>query len=195
LIAFIGAIVLIVIKGIIHKINTFIVFPHERGHSDSFATKAMHIGKLKLKTKVKAGEEGVEKQKGGTRNTSTGKVTNLDDHVNDLPANYAMFETEHEDHDERKELRYLIAKEISMLLGHLSDSLAKTCSFEYWTRFLHLLGIRSDHEVSNEKFNGEIAGNGLEEKKSALEYESWSWLGTRVRCSVTRPKLNGFCKG
>jgi potassium channel subfamily K, other eukaryote len=177
LIASMGATVLIVIKGIIHKIDAFIVLPHERGHPDSFTAKAMHMGKLKMKAKVKSGEDGAEKHEGGARNTSTGKVMNLDDHVNDLPANHAMFETEDEDHDERKELRYLIAKEISMLLGHVSDSPAKMYSFEEWTRFLHLLGIRSGHEVGNDQTKGETAENGAVEKQNAPDYENWSWLG------------------
>jgi potassium channel subfamily K, other eukaryote len=177
LIASMGATVLIVIKGIIHKIDAFIVLPHERGHPDSFTAKAMHMGKLKMKAKVKPGENGVEKHDGGTRNTSTGKVMNLDEHVNDLPANHAMFETEDEDHDERRELRYLIAKEIGMLLGHVSDSPAKIYSFEEWTRFLHLLGIRGGYGVGNDQTDREIAENGAVGKTNGPDYEKWSWLG------------------
>ena len=180
LIASMGATVLIVIKGIIHKINAFIVLPHERGHPDSFAAKALHMGRLKMKAKMKSGEDGVEKHEGGTRNTSTGKVMNLDDHLNDLPANHAMLEDDdagltEEDQAERKELRCLIAKEISMLLGHVSDSPAKTYSFEEWTRFLHLLGIRSGHEVGKDQSNIETSENG--EKQNPQNEETWSWLG------------------
>jgi potassium channel subfamily K, other eukaryote len=182
LIASMGATVLIVIKGIIHKIDAFIVLPHERGHPDSFTAKAMHMGRLKMKAKVKSGEDGVEKHEGGTRNTSTGKVMNLDDHVNNLPANHAMLEDDDagltkEDQAERQELRYLIAKEISMLLGHMSDSPVKTYSFEEWTRFLHLLGIRSGHEVGKDQANGEAAENGALQKQIPQNDETWSWLG------------------
>ncbi len=177
LIASMGATVLIVIKGIIHKIDAFIVLPHERGRPDSFATKAMHMGKLKMKTKVKSGEDGVEKHEGGTRNTSTGKVMNLDDHVDDLPADHAMLENDDADHVERHEMRYLIAKEISMLLEHVSDSPAKMYSFEEWTRFLHLLGIRSGHEVGNDPPNGGTAENSTQVKENPQNSETWSWLG------------------
>lgn len=182
LIASMGATVLMVIKGIIHKIDAFIVLPHERGHPDSFATKALHMGRLKMKAKMNSGEDGVEKHDGGTRNTSTGKVMKLDDHVNDLPANHAMLEDDdagltEEDQAERKELRYLISKEISMLLGHVSDSPAKTYSFEEWTRFLHLLGIRSGHEVGKDQANGETTENGALQKQNPQNGKTWSWLG------------------
>ena len=181
LIASMGATFLIGIKGIIHKIDAFIVLPHERGHPDSFATKAMHMGRLKLKAKMKPGEDGVEKHEGGTRNTSTGKVMHLHHHVNDLPANHAMLEDDDAglteiDQAGRKELRYLIAKEISMLLGRVSDSPAKKYSFEEWTRFLHLLGIRSGHEVGKGRPNGKTAENGPLKQNSQNE-ETWSWLG------------------
>jgi potassium channel subfamily K, other eukaryote len=47
LIASMGATVLIMIKGIITKIDAFIVLPHESGAKDSFSTKAIHMGKAK----------------------------------------------------------------------------------------------------------------------------------------------------
>jgi potassium channel subfamily K len=177
LIASMGATVLIAIKGIIHKIDAFIVLPHERGHPDSFTAKAMHMGKLKMKAKFNSGEDGVEKHDGGTRNTSTGKVMHLDDHVNDLPTDHAMLENDDADHTERHEMRYLIAKEISMLLEHISDSPPKMYSFEEWTRFLHLLGIRSGHEVGNEPSNSETAENGASGSEDPQNEETWSWLG------------------
>ena len=179
LIASMRATVLIVIKGIIHKIDAFIVLPHERGHPDSFAAKAMHMGRLKMKAKVKSGEDDVEIHERGLRNTSTGKVMNLDDHVNNLPANHAMLEDDdtgltREDQAERQELRYLIAKEISMFLGHVSDSPVKTYSFEEWTRFLHLLGIRSGHELGKDQANGETVENGALQKQIPHYEETWS---------------------
>jgi hypothetical protein len=76
---------LIVIKGIIAKIDAFVVLPHERGAKDSFSAKAMHMGKLKMKDKAKPKEEGVEEHEGGTRNADTRRVMHVDDHVDDLP--------------------------------------------------------------------------------------------------------------
>jgi len=60
LIASMGATVLIAIKGIIAKINAFIVSPHESGAEDSFSTNAMHMGRLKLKAKVISSDDGEE---------------------------------------------------------------------------------------------------------------------------------------
>lgn len=81
------------------------------------------------------------------------------------------------DQAERHELRYLIDKEVSMLLQHVSDSPAKIYSFEEWTRFLHLLGIRSGHEVGKDQANGETVGNGALQKQNPQNEEIWSWLG------------------
>jgi hypothetical protein len=49
----------------------------------------------------------------------------------------------------------------------------------YWwaIRFLHLLGIRSGHEVGNDQTKGETTENGAVEKQNAPDYENWSWLG------------------
>jgi len=146
LIASMGAMVLIIIKEIIKKIDDFMVLPHESGEKDSFGNKAMKMGKLKARQKLAQVTDGDEEKHlqhdGGVRNTDTGEVMNADKHVEDLP-DLTRAETVGKDDKNTKEM-CLIAKEISNLLGHISDSPSKTYTFEEWNRYLQLVGVNDE---------------------------------------------------
>jgi potassium channel subfamily K len=176
LIASMGATVLIIIKGIIQRIDTFIVLPHEGGgEKTSFSRKALYHAKLKSKARVGhkgAGKDGVghdghvhglEIHGEGVRDPNSGKVMHLEKHTEDVP------HVDH-DHDEAVRIRnYLLAKEIRTLFEHTADS-RKKYSYEEWARYLKLLGIR--HRPTD--VAGTVDGNS-EQRNGDLKSE-WGWL-------------------
>jgi potassium channel subfamily K len=151
LIASMGATVLILIKGIIVRIDNFVVLPHEGGGKregrTSFIRKAFHHTRLKTKARIgyegrgKDGEghdghvHGHEIHGEGVRNPDTGKIMHIHKHNEDVPHL-------HHTHEEAVQMRnYLLAKEIRALFEDMTDS-TKKYSYEEWARFLKLLGIR-----------------------------------------------------
>jgi potassium channel subfamily K len=77
LVASMGATFLITVKAIIHKIDAFVVLPHE-GNA-SYLNKAHKMGKLKVKAKLGRGEHGDGRERHwhpvhgeGVRNPDTG---------------------------------------------------------------------------------------------------------------------------
>ncbi|KAE9377358.1 voltage-gated potassium channel [Stipitochalara longipes BDJ] len=159
LVASMGATFLIAVKAIIHKIDDFVVLPHE-GRKDSYLNKMHKMGKLKVKAKFghrwgwSEHKDGRERhwhhQHGeGIRNPDTGVVHH--DHRK-IHQNLS--------HDEKwthADLLYQLAREIRELLPKLSDSKGRKYTYEEWTKFIHLL----NHDAS---------------KKDHISTASWSWL-------------------
>ena len=171
LIASMGATVLMAIKGIIAQIDRFLVLPHEaHGEKTSFTRKAIHMGKLQ--TKHRTGYKGDGHHRGlerhgehGFRDPKTGRIMNIHDETRHIP---------HEDHNQEEAVmmrKYLIAKEIRGLLNDISTSPAKTYTFEEWSRFLKLLGIKHREKDMPSQPSRE---NGVDGKTTE---NTWSWLG------------------
>lgn len=176
LIASMGATVLILIKGIIVRIDAFIVLPHEGGgEKTSFTRKAIHHAKLKHKVMIRhkgAGKDGPghdghvhghEIHGEGVRDPNTGKIMHLEKHTEDVP------HIDHS-HDEAVRMRnYLLAKEIRGLFEDMPES-SKKYSYEEWARFLKLLGIR--HRPTDVAAN---VDQDAAQQNAELKSE-WGWL-------------------
>ncbi len=180
LIASMGATVLILIKGIIQRIDNFVVLPHEGGGKDgertSFTRKAFHHAKLKHKVRIghkgpgKEGDghdghvHGHEVHGTGVRDPNTGRIMHMESHLADVP------HVDH-DHDEAVSMRnYLLAKEIRGIFEDMTDS-TKKYSYEEWARFLQLLGIKHRPMDTAERVDENAAV-----RNSDMSSE-WDWLG------------------
>ncbi|KAG0650110.1 Two-domain outward rectifier K(+) channel YORK [Hyphodiscus hymeniophilus] len=176
LIASMGATVLVLIKGIIQRIDAFVVLPHEGGgEKTSFSRKAFHHAKLKHKVRVGhngAGKSGPghdghlyghEIHSGGIRDPNSGKILNLERHTEDVPRiDYS--------HDEAVQMRnFLLAKEIRALFEDMPDS-QKKYSYEEWARYLKLLGVR--HRASDV---ASVIDAHSEQRDQEVRSE-WGWL-------------------
>ena len=176
LIASMGATVLILIKGIIQRIDAFIVLPHEGGgEQTSFSRKAFHHAKLKHKVRIGhkgAGKDGPghdghvhghEIHGEGIRDPNTGKIMHLEKHTEDVP----HIDHSHDDAVQRR--NYLLAKEIRALFEDVTDS-QKKYSYEEWARYLKLLGIRHRPKDVAAKMDANA------EERNADVKSEWGWL-------------------
>ena len=187
LVASMGATFLMAVKAIIHRIDAFVVLPHDGGHKDSYLNKMHKMGKLKAKARFghrlgwsehKDGRERhLHPEHGeGVRNPDTGGRSSKPS-----CSLFLVMSTKTEKilttlllvvhHDHRKihrnlphdqqlthaDLLFQLAREIRELIPKVSDSKGRKYSYEEWTKFIHLL----NHDAS---------------KKDHISTASWSWL-------------------